>query len=296
MYLLRALKGVVSLFLYGLSLMLLAVLTLTSFLLSYLIPMPSWRRAAQLFYMQRFPIWFMSFNFWIAQIATRKKWAILGSGALHQNNWYLMISNHRSWIDIVVLCVAFRRKISPLKFFMKKELLWQLPLAGMACYALGYPFMSRHSYADIRNNPRLKGKDIETTKAACQRLKNFSPITLINFLEGTRFTEKKRAHQQSPFQHLLKPRAGGVAIVLNEMQDVLSGVISVVIDYAGKPPSFWDFASGNINTITVRYDYIPLTPDLMGDYENDRLYRTHLQQWLNALWQKNDEVIARLQN
>ncbi len=295
-FLIRIFQGIISLILYLVSILLLAILSLLFYAISCILPKKSMRQKIRLFYMKHFPIWFMVFNFWIAQISTRKKWEILGTGELNPDNFYLMISNHQSWIDILVLCVAFKGKISPLKFFMKKELLWQLPLAGIACSVLGYPFMSRHTHAEIRKNPSLKGKDIETTKSACKKLKQLSPITLINFLEGTRFSEKKRLQQQSPFNYLLKPRAGGVAIVLNEMSDILSGVISVAIHYSGKAPSLWDFASGKIQKINVHYELINITKDLLGDYENDRAYRTHLQQWLNAIWQGNDKLLLKSKN
>ncbi|MCX7126185.1 MAG: 1-acyl-sn-glycerol-3-phosphate acyltransferase, partial [Gammaproteobacteria bacterium] len=107
------------------------------------------------------PTWFAYINYSIAKISTRNLWDVTGSGTLKDDDWYVMISNHRSWLDILVLGIAFNKKIPPLKFFMKKELLWQLPFAGLACYALGFPFMSRHSHAQIRKNPSLKGKDIE---------------------------------------------------------------------------------------------------------------------------------------
>jgi len=226
-------------------------------------------------------------------ISTRNRWDILGTGQLKKTGWYVMISNHRSWLDILVLGNIFNEKIPPLKFFMKKELLWQLPFAGLACYALGYPFMSRHSHAAIRKNPKLKGKDVETTKAACHRLRHF-PSTLINFAEGTRFTEKKKERQQSPLKNLLKPHAGGAIVVVNELQDILSGIVSVTICYPKKTPTLWEFACGHFEKIIVRYEVIPITPDLLGDYYHDRQFRAHIQQWFNALWNKNDALIERL--
>jgi 1-acyl-sn-glycerol-3-phosphate acyltransferase len=286
----RSLLGVISLLLYAVNLLLLAFIILVVSALLFLIPVRKWRQAIRIHFLQSMPTHFATFNQLIMKITARHKLIVSGSGELKKNGWYVMISNHRSWLDILVLGNAFNKKIPALKFFMKKELLWQLPLAGLACYALGYPFMSRHSHADIRKNPALKGKDIETTKIACQRLRHF-PTTLINFLEGTRFTPAKKARQQSPFNHLLKPHAGGITVAIQELHDILSGVVSVVVTYPNKTPSIWEFACGRFEPIQVRYTVLPITPDLIGDYFGDRQFRAHIQQWLNGIWQNNDAII-----
>lgn len=288
----RSMLGFISLLLYALNALILAILILCIALVTCFIPVRSWRHAVNYHFLQRTPMWFAYFNHLIMQISTRKKWDILGTGKLHSDDWYVMISNHRSWLDILVLGNVFNRKIPPLKFFMKKELLWQIPIVGLACYVLGFPFMSRHSHAQIRKNPKLKGKDVETTKNACHRLRAY-PTTLINFLEGTRFTNAKKERQQSPYHNLLKAHAGGAAVAIHELHDILSGVINVVICYPKKTPSVWEFVCGRFEKIVIRYEVLPITSDLIGDYYNDRHYRAHIQQWLNVIWQHNDMVIER---
>ena len=67
-----------------------------------------------------------------------------------------------------------------------------------------------HFTCIVEKYPEKKGKDIEATRKSCERYKD-EPITLINFIEGTRFTPEKHAVQRSPYQHLLKPKAGGLA-------------------------------------------------------------------------------------
>lgn len=279
-----------SLILYALNLLILAAIILFSSIIIFLIPIRRIRFVMRRDFLQKIPVWFAQINCWIAQISTHGKWNVLGTGTLKKNGWYLMVSNHCSWLDILVLGNIFNRKIPSLKFFMKKELLWQLPLAGLACYVLDYPFMSRHSHEQVKKNPKLKGKDIETTKKACNVLRDY-PATLINFLEGTRFTEAKKERQHSPYQYLLKPRAGGVAVVLHELQDVLSGIINVTICYPGKTPSLWEFVCGDFKEIVVRYEVLPITPDLIGHYHEDRNFRTHIQHYFNAVWQRNDEML-----
>ena len=290
---LRILLGCISLVLYVVVLMVCAIFVLIGAIVLCFIPCPSWRIAYQRHFLQRLPVLHAELNHWVIGISTRGLWDISGVGELKKEGWYMMISNHQSWVDILVLYNAFNHKIPPLKFFMKKELLWQLPIAGIACYALGYPFMSRHSHADIRKNPALKGKDVEIAKQACARLRHF-PTTLINFIEGTRFSLKKKEHQQSPFAHLLKPRAGGLAVVLQELNDKLSGVINVVIYYPKKKLTPWNFVCGNFEKIIVRYEVIPLSAQLVGDYYKDRQFRSHFQQWLNGVWKKNDALLTDL--
>lgn len=243
----------------------------------------------------KLPVYWMLMNKAILQISTYGKWKVSGNGTFNKKGWYVLIANHESWLDIPVLGSVFSRKIPLIKFFMKKELLWQLPIAGLDCYLLGYPILARHSRAEIRKNPELKNKDIEATKKACQEFKKF-PTTFMNFVEGTRFTEAKQQRQNSPYKHLLKPKAAGTAIVLTEMSDKLTGVINATIHYDAEDKGLWKFLCGNVNTIYVHYEVIPVTESLIGNYYKDREYRKNFQQWLNDLWEKKDALIDSLKS
>ncbi|EMV9186157.1 1-acyl-sn-glycerol-3-phosphate acyltransferase, partial [Escherichia coli] len=148
----------------------------------------------------------------IFALMTPTVWDIRGGAQLRGDTSYLVISNHQSWVDIPALVQAFNRKTPYFKFFLKKELIW-VPFLGLAFWALDYPFMKRYSKAFLEKHPELKGKDLEITKAACEKFKRM-PVTVVNYLEGTRFTPAKQAQQQSPYQNLLRPKAGGVAFVL----------------------------------------------------------------------------------
>ncbi|PHQ82305.1 MAG: acyltransferase [Coxiella sp. (in: Bacteria)] len=235
------------------------------------------------------------FNFWILKLSTFGKWDIQGDTILSRKNWYVMISNHQTWIDILLLGGTFCNNTPPIKFFMKKELIWTLPVAGVCCYLLGYPMMERHTRADIRKDPSLKGKDIETTKQACKKFR-YLPTTVINFLEGTRFTQAKHDKQASPYRHLLKPKAGGTAIVMNELHDCLAGVLNVTVNYDTDNLSFFNIMSGNVRKISVYYEVLPITPEILGDYYEDRQYRARLQKWLNELWERKDELLDKLKS
>ena len=65
------------------------------------------------------------------------KWEIRGLPPLDKKDWYFIISNHQSALDIVVLQRVFNHKIPFLKFLVKKELFW-VPILGQcwweACF------------------------------------------------------------------------------------------------------------------------------------------------------------------
>jgi len=205
--------------------------------------------------------------------------------------WYMVIANHQSWVDILILQRVFNRKIPFLKFFLKQELIF-VPILGLAWWALDFPFMRRYSTAELRKNPKLKGKDIETTRRACDKFR-FKPVTIMNFVEGTRFTVDKHQQQQSPYSHLLKPKAGGAAFVLGAMGEQLHKILDITIHYPTGIPNFWDYISGKVRDITVQINIIPITPELLGDY-NDIQYRERFQQWINQLWQHKDSQLSKL--
>lgn len=233
----------------------------------------------------------ISVNNFTTALFTRIRWNVQGLEQLSRKDWYLILANHQSWADILVLQNIFNRKIPFIKFFLKKELLY-VPLLGICWWALDFPFMKRYSKNFLLKNPNLQGKDIETTRRACQKFQ-FKPSTIMNFVEGTRFTRHKHQQQQSPFNRLLKPKAGGVAFVLGAMGNQLHKMLDVTIYYPQGIPSFWDYISGKVRDITVNINVLPITSDLIGDY-NDPIYRQHFQQWVNQLWQQKDQELAAL--
>ncbi|HON80358.1 MAG TPA: acyltransferase [Spirochaetota bacterium] len=224
---------------------------------------------------------------------TRKiEWEVSGVENLSTANWYLVIANHQSWTDIVVLQKIFYKKIPFLKFFLKKELIW-VPILGVAWWAFDFPFMKRFSKAFLEKNPHLAGKDIEITKKACHKFKHI-PVSIMNFVEGTRLTPEKHARQQSPYPNLLKPKSGGIGFVFSIMGEQLTSILNVTIAYPGGPYSFWDFLCGRVKKVIVDVEEMPVTKDLIGDYINDPVHKEWLQKWMNDLWQKKSEKLSLL--
>lgn len=230
----------------------------------------------------------------IFALMTPTHWDIRGGDALRGDTSYLVVSNHQSWVDIPALVQAFNRKTPYFKFFLKKELIW-VPFLGLAFWALDYPFMKRYSKAFLEKHPEFKGKDLEITKAACQKFKGL-PVTVVNYLEGTRFTPAKQAQQQSPYQHLLKPKAGGVAFVLAALGEQLDAMLDVTLVYPqGRTPGFWDLLSGRVPKVIVDIRTHTIDPALwQGDYENDAEFRQYVQVWVSRLWQEKDARIGEL--
>ncbi len=234
----------------------------------------------------------ISINGFTQNITTKIKWDITGLDKLSPKEWYLVVSNHQSWVDILVLQRIFNRRIPFLKFFLKKELIY-VPFLGVAWWALDFPFMKRYSRKFLEKHPHLKGKDIETTRKSCEKFKH-KPVSVMNFLEGTRFTPVKHNQQASPYQYLLTPKAGGIAFVLNAMGEHLTKLLNVTIYYPKKVPTFWDFISGKVNEISVRVDVQNIDRSLIGDYSDDPEFKSKFQLWVNQLWQAKDAELKQL--
>lgn len=216
-----------------------------------------------------------------------------GVDGLRYAGWYLVVSNHQSWVDIPMLQTVFNRRIPFLKFFLKQQLIW-VPVLGLAWWALDFPFMRRHTKAQLEKHPEWRGRDKEATRRACAKFRAL-PVSVMNFVEGTRFTPEKHAQQQSPYPHLLRPKAGGVAFVLEAMGDQLQSVVDVTIAYPGGRPTMIDLLAGRVREVRVAVRELPIPQDLIGgDYEADAAYRERFQAWLNGLWAEKEARLAQM--
>jgi len=243
--------------------------------------------------MQNINYYWTGINKFILNTFTSTQWVLQGKDKLSPDQWYLLTANHRAWTDIIVVYKMLYNQLPPFKFFLKKELIWQIPFAGIGCWCLDFPFLIRHTKEAIRKHPELKNKDIETTRKACDKFK-LSPCTIINFAEGTRFTPEKHSKQNSPYQQLLKPKSAGIGLVLEEMKNHIHELVDVTIKYSDTHPTFWHLISGQIKKITVAYRIVPVSSDLIGNYYEDREFRKHIQNWLNHLWEEKEKILNGL--
>ncbi len=236
--------------------------------------------------------WIWGNSAWMA-LTQRTTWDVQGLEGLDANSWYMVNSNHQSWVDILVLQHLLNRRIPLLKFFLKQQLIW-VPVMGLAWWALEFPFMRRHTEDYLKKHPEMRGKDQETTRKACAKYA-LIPTSVMNFLEGTRFTRAKHAKQLSPYHHLLKPKAGGMALALNAMGDKFQAILDVTIVYPDGAPTFTDFLLGKVRRIVVRVRGLPIPKHLMaGDYAQDPAFREAFAQWVQQLWREKDAQISAL--
>lgn len=232
-------------------------------------------------------------NSFLANYLMRIDWDIRLPGNLNRRSQYLACANHQSWNDIFVLMRAFGYKAPFFKFFLKQELIW-VPLLGLAWWGLDYPFMKRHTREQIAKNPALKGKDMETTRRACEKFKDI-PVMVLNFLEGTRFTEKKHETQHSPYQHLLKPKSGGLAFATSAFGERLNALLDITIVYPDGSVGFWEFLCGDVRRVIVDVREITIPSEFYdGDYESDAEFRGRYHRWIASLWAEKDARISAL--
>jgi len=236
---------------------------------------------------------------WIAcnsgwmRLTQRTVWDVQGVAELRYAGWYLVNSNHQTWADIFVLQHVLNRRIPMLKFFLKQQLIY-VPVIGLAWWALDFPFMKRHSAAALEKNPALREQDRQTTIRACRKFA-LVPTCVMNFAEGTRFTAAKHRAQGSPYRHLLKPKAGALALALNAMGEQFHSLLDVTIVYPGGAPDFWQFLCGDTRRIVVRVRQLPIPRDFCGgDYAGDAAFRSAFQDWLSQLWEDKDREITAL--
>ncbi|WP_296446817.1 acyltransferase [Rhodoferax sp. UBA5149] len=261
-------------------------------LLKLIIPVQKMRLAIDPILLHIAEAWISGNSGWM-RLTQRITWDVQGIEGLSYRSWYLVNCNHQSWVDILVLQHLFNRRIPLLKFFLKQQLIW-VPVMGLAWWALDFPFMRRHSEEFLKKHPEMRGKDQATTRKACEKFA-LIPTSVMNFLEGTRFRPAKHQRQQSPYKHLLKPKAGGIALALNAMGDKFQAILDVTIVYPNGAPDFWQFLTGKLHRVIVRVRPFPVPQDLVqGDYSGDPAVREAYQKWVHRMWLEKDAQIEAL--
>lgn len=284
-------RGILSIILIILNTIVVFIPLMTVAMIKLVIPFQTFRQLFDKILISIASTW-VETNAVILRLMHRINWDVHGLDNLNPKEWCLILSNHQSWVDILVIQTILLRKVPYLKFFLKKELIW-VPLMGVAWWALDFPFMKRYSKKFLKKNPHLRGKDVEVTRKACEKFKT-SPISIMNFVEGTRFTSHKHTKQQSQFNNLLKPKAGGIAFVLGAMGEYLNTILNITIVYPQGVANFWEFLCGKVTKVTVHVEKIPVTDNILGDYYNDAGFQAHFQDWVNNLWTEKDRHIDQL--
>jgi len=280
------LRGVVTSVLVGLNTLIAFTLMIPPALVKLLVPAAGVRNACTRLLNAIANRWVANNNAWIHAV-NRARWDVHGVAGLHRRGWYLVSSNHQSWVDILVLQRVLHGHVPMLKFFLKAELIW-VPVIGLAWWALDFPFMKRGRGHGARSS------DLRTTREACEKFKRI-PTAVMNFVEGTRFTRAKHHAQKSPYRHLLKPKIGGLGIALATMGEQFECMLDITIVYPQGAPSFWDLLSGRVDAVIVRVQQRDIPAEVLGgDPVGDKAYRQRVSAWIEALWAEKDALITRL--
>jgi len=286
------LRGVLAALIIALNTLILCWPLFIGALLKLVLPFQAARRVLNFFMHGVAQTWIAVNKGWM-NLVGGSEWDVQGIENVDMRHSYLVTSNHQSWVDILVLQYQFNRRIPLLKFFLKQELIW-VPVIGLCWWALEFPFMKRFSKEYLTKYPEKRGQDLATTRKACERYRS-NPVSVFNFLEGTRFTPAKHAEQASPFRHLLKPKAGGIAFVIDAMGEQLSSFLNITIHYPDGNPSFWDLLTGRVRKIVMRVEQQPIPAQLLGrNYDEDEAHREQVKQWVNLLWTEKDALLDRL--
>lgn len=241
--------------------------------------------------------WIATNNLLIDKMLPTKDWRINLPDDLNPNGKYLVVCNHQSWVDTSVMQYVSEGRLPITRFFAKHELIY-IPVVGQVFYFLDFPMMKRHSREQIAKNPALAGRDIEEARRACELLSD-KPFVLLNYLEGTRLTPAKHAKQQSPYKHLLKPKAGGLALAISSLGDKIDGILDMTIVYPDGAPEYGDLWQGNLNRLAVDIQHISMDDGLFnalqaGKYDSDADVKVALFDWLDGVWQAKDEKIDEI--
>jgi 1-acyl-sn-glycerol-3-phosphate acyltransferase len=286
------LKGVVTVSAMSLNVVVWVLVLLTVAIIKFLLPIPAVRRLLSRVMTALAEGWIGTNNA-LFRVMGSLPLDMRGLEGLSTSEWYLVVSNHQSWVDILVLQAVFNRRIPFLKFFLKQQLIW-VPFLGLAWWALDFPFMLRHSPEYLEKHPEKRGEDLDVTRRACEKFR-LIPTSVMNFVEGTRFTERKHAAFKSPYQHLLPPRPGGTSFVLSAMGGMLHSMLDVTIAYTGRTPSFWDLCCGRMGTVTVDIRRRPIDEWMSaGDYAGDPSFRARFKEWLAGIWTEKDQLLDQL--
>lgn len=273
-------RGCVAATILGLNTLAIVVVMVPIGLAKLALPFPGARRLTNRLLNALARVWVVANRAWVRG-GRRTHWDISGAQGLDPRAWYLVTCNHRSWADIFVLQEALSGRVPVLKFFLKRSLAY-VPVIGFAWWVLDFPFVSRKGGASAAK------RDLAATRDSCRRFLA-EPTALLNFLEGTRFTPEKATAQGSPYRHLLKPRAAGLATALSIMGAKVDTLVDVTLVYPRVAPTFWGLLCGELEEVVVHVRQLEWRQRLgAAGMTLDPKARQRVQQWLQDLWSEKD--------
>ena len=253
---------------------------------------PSWKTACTAGLIRLVQRWIQGVLF-IQDRFLKISWDIRQNAELSRQEWYITAINHQSWADIPALLKALTDRVSFPVVFAKQQMFW-VPIIGTAIWAMDYPIMKRYSRRELARHPEKRGVDMETTRKSCRRYQ-FRPVTIWNFIEGTRFTPEKHRRQNAPFRHLLRPKTGGLALALHAMEGRINRILDVTIVYPDGITNFWHYLGGRVKRVSVHIREYKVPENLRyGDYAGDPACREAFRGWVDTVWREKDALIEAL--
>ncbi len=303
------LKIFVTGFLMAVNLLLWTSLMVPVVIVKLVLPLPASRRWCSRILASLAEFW-IDGNEWIWRLLLQIEWEVHDvSGKPFEprlDKSYLVIANHQSWVDILVLQHTFHRQIPFFRFFLKKSLLY-VPVLGAAWWALDYPFMSRHSKEFLRKHPERRNDDFLATRKACEKFKT-QPVSILNFVEGTRFSPLKRDQQGSNYKNLLTPKAGGISFVLQTMGEQFEKILDVTIFYPQGSVTFGELLAGKLSRVVVKIRALDVPKGLLAGATKGSAsgaaaesaaaavedVRQKPAEWMRELWQEKDLLLDQM--
>ncbi len=281
--------GIFSIIILVTNTLILAVLMIPLGVIKFLIPLKTLRASFTRIIIKIGELWISVNSSWVIHLH-KPHIEIRGKENLNGDSWFLSTSNHQSAADIFIVQYITNKKIPMLKFFIKYELIY-VPVIGICWWALDMPFLKRYTQKQIKKNPKLKGRDYKKMKKSLEHY-SLHPVSIFSYAEGTRFTKKKHSLQKSEYTNLLKPKEGGLAIALSNVNKIKE-LIDITIIYDSDNLGFWNYLCGNIKNIKVFISKIEipkkyLTENLITSEE----LRSDFKLWLNNVWKEKDVLIS----
>jgi len=190
---------------------------------------------------------------------------------------HIVLANHRSWADILIVQSVVATRGPIVKFLCKRELLY-VPIFGLIILAFDFPVLRRRSRRG--SDPAHRRDDDRRRVTAASAALLDSPAAILSFAEGTRFTRTKREALGGPYEHLLPPRAGGLAAMIEALAPGEGTLVDLTLAYP-RAVSFWEFLGGATGPVNVKWETIPI-----ADVPPEQA-----QEWLNDRWQRKDALL-----
>ncbi len=220
---------------------------------------------------------------------------VSGLEDIEHNKNYLVVSNHQSWADILILQSLLNKRAALIKFIVKQELIY-LPLVGLICWAYEYPFVKRQSMKSTDPRQTDRKSDLGTINKRFRDLGRKGHTTaIVNFVEGTRFNPLKSKRVASPYRHLMKPRAGGLTHILQTFGSQFDYLLDITLVYHTQPPVFWSLLGGSCKSVRIEIRKVPMKDLLKTISKSDSTPDYHqVSEWLKTFWEEKDQKIDQI--